>query len=189
MRGNVHSVILHLLISNNTFQEWESQRMGASDIVIRAMQDSDADAMHIIHERAVRQSCAPLLSPQVVAAWLRGRSPEGYLRARNEGGENFLIAENRGLRAGFASWRGSWLEALFVDPDHQSTGVGKALLIACEEAAEAQNIFLSDLNATLNARSFYETAGFRVMEEGYEEKFGERIPHLAMMRLARPERS
>lgn len=161
--------------------------MGAADIYIRAMQDADAAAMHAIHERAVRQSCAPLLGPAVVEAWLRDRSPDGYIRARDEGGENFLIAENRGLRAGFASWRGSWLEALFVDPDHQSSGVGRALLTACENAAAGQNCFLSDLNATLNARSFYEAAGFKVLEEGFEEKFGERIPHLAMMRLARPD--
>jgi putative acetyltransferase len=163
--------------------------MTETDIIIRPMLDTDATAMHVIHGRAVRQSCAPMLSPKIVEAWLRDRSPEGYLRARNDGGENFLIAERRGLRAGFASWRGSWLEALFVDPDHQGTGVGQALFDACDEAAEAQNMFLSDLNATLNARSFYEAAGFRVMEEGFEEKFGERIPHIAMMRLSRQEQS
>lgn len=158
--------------------------MAASEIVIRDMQDTDAAAMHALHERAVRQTCGPALKPAIVEAWLRGRTPDGYIRARDEGGENFLIAEVRGLRAGFASWRGSWLEALFVDPDFQGTGVGRALLNACEADAAEQNIFLSDLNATLNAKTFYEAAGFKVMEAGYEEKYGERIPHIAMMRVS-----
>lgn len=157
-----------------------------AEIVIRAMQDTDAAAMHVIHERAVRQTCAAGLAPSVIEAWLQDRTPAGYLRARDQGGETFIIAERGGLRAGFASWRGSWLESLFVDPDHQGKGVGRALLNACDEAASRDNRFLSDLNATLNARTFYEAVGFQVMEEGYEEKYGERVPHLAMMRISCP---
>jgi len=158
--------------------------MSQPDIVIRGMQDADAAAMHALHERAVRSTCAPLLGPEVVEAWLRGRSPDGYIRARNEGGENFLIAEGSGLRAGFASWRAEWLLALFVDPDHQGRGVGQALFRACEEQAAARGQFISRLDATLNARSFYEAIGFRVTGEGFEEKYGQRIPHLSMFRVS-----
>ena len=149
------------------------------------MLDDDAPAMHAIHTKAVVETCAPLLTSAVVEAWLRDRSPDGYIRGRDEGGETFLIAEVRGIRAGFASWRGSWLEALFIDPDFQGHGVGRALFVACEQDAEKNGNFLSDLNATLNAKGFYQNLGFKAVEAGFEEKFGERIPHVAMVRVSR----
>lgn len=157
--------------------------MPVSQIVIRPMRDEDAPAVHAIHDRAVSVTCAPLLPDAVVAAWLRDRSPEGYLRARDDHGERFWIAERRGLRAGFASWRGAWLMALFVDPDHQGKGVGRKLLEACERDAAAHGEHIARLGSTLNAQGFYEGLGFRVTGEGYEEKFGERVPHLEMLRL------
>jgi GNAT superfamily N-acetyltransferase len=157
--------------------------MPVSQIVIRPMRDEDVPVVHAIHERAVSMTCAPLLPEAVVAAWLRDRTPEGYLRARDERGERFWIAEHRGLRAGFASWRGEWLMALFVDPDHQGNGIGRLLLDACDRDAADGGGKIARLDSTLNARDFYERLGFRVTGEGYEEKFGERVPHLEMLRL------
>lgn len=156
--------------------------MPPSEITIRPMRDEDAPQMHAIHERAVRTSCAPELGPGVVDAWLRDRDHDMFLRARDDGGEVFVIAELRGLRAGFAGWLPGRLTSLFVDPDHQGCSVGAALLSACEAAAETAGTPILGTNATLNARTFYEAAGYRAIGDGFEERFGERIPHIRMAR-------
>lgn len=157
--------------------------MPVSQIVIRPMQDGDAAAMHAIHERAVRISCAPALPPEVVDAWLHGRSPAGFLRAHDDGGERFWLAEIRGLRAGFAGWLGDRLTALFVDPDHQGSGAGRALLAACDRDAAARGEALMRLDSTYNAQAFYERAGFRAIGEGHQLTHGQRVPHVSMLRL------
>lgn len=157
--------------------------MSVSQIVIRPADEDDWDAVHAIHRRAVEHGCAPLLTDAAAAAWLARLSAEVHRRNNGAGGETYRIAESRGLRAGFASWAGEWLMALYVDPDHQGEGIGRALLAACHRAAGGCGGGITRLNATLNAREFYEAAGFRVTGEGHEEMAGERIPHLRMLRL------
>lgn len=156
--------------------------MPPSEITIRPMRDADAAQMLAIHERAVRISCATGLAPEIVEAWLRDRDHEGFLRARDAGGETYLIGERRGLRAAYASWLPGQLVSLFVDPDHQGHGIGRALLAACEAEAAESGAPILKVNATLNARSFYESAGYRPLGDGFEERFGERIPHVRMLR-------
>lgn len=150
---------------------------------VRPMRPEDAVGVQDAHTAAVREVCAPLLEPAVVEAWLRGRTPDGYLRAADEGDERFWVAvDHEGGVMGFASWRDGELLALYVDPGNQGLGIGRRLFAACEEEARGQGLKITRLNSSLNARTFYEARGFRAAREGYREKHGQRIPHLEMER-------
>jgi len=83
---------------------------------------------------------------------------------------------------GFGSWRGDDLVALYVDPQMHGRDVGRRLFTACETDARENGRSITRLNATLNATSYYEALGFRKVRDGYNEKRGQRIPHIEMIR-------
>ncbi len=128
-----------------------------------------------------------MVEPRIVEAWLYGRTPEGYLRATDEGGEAFWIAAlDNGEIAGFASWREDELVSLFVDPELEKRGLGRKLFAACEEDAAKNGHTIGRLISTRNAQTFYESLAFISEREGYTEKRGVRIPHIEMRRLSEP---
>jgi putative acetyltransferase len=148
-------------------------------MLIRAMDVHDVDKIHRIHTEAVNITCASHYDAERREAWLRGRTPEGYLRAQ-QNGENFLVAILEGAVVGFASWRAEELLALFVLPSRQRRGVAHSLFDECGRRANESNFAITKLNATLNAREFYEQLGFKVTRRGYEIKRGKRIYHYKM---------
>lgn len=149
---------------------------------LRRMPPSDASGMNEVHTEAVRRICTAHVTPAVVEAWLAGRTPEGYARAAQEG-ESFWVAVDKGNQIfGFGSWRGDELAALYVDPQIHGRGIGRGLFTACETDARENGLSFTRLNATLNATSYYEALGFRKVRDGYNEKRGQRIPHMEMIR-------
>ncbi|MEM7172751.1 MAG: GNAT family N-acetyltransferase [Pseudomonadota bacterium] len=152
---------------------------------IRPFRPDDAEAMLGLHGEAITRCCAATLSPEAVTAWLSGRTPEGYLRAIAKG-ERFWVATGADNAViGFASWRDDELESLYVHPDHQGSGVGRALFAACEKDARACEQSLTKVSSTLNAQSFYESLGFHFISTGYWEKRGHRLPTIEMIRPAK----
>jgi L-amino acid N-acyltransferase YncA len=98
-------------------------------MVVRRMRPEDVSEMHTIHTECLTRTLREPYSDEQIAAWLSGRTPEGYLRA-GDSGEHFLVAEEEDVVIGFASWQDDELLALFIHPDEQAKGVGTALLIA-----------------------------------------------------------
>lgn len=147
------------------------------------MRPEDTIGMHKLHTESVRRVCAPLLEPDIVQAWLHGRTPDGYLRAADEEGERFWIALDDSDRVvGFASWRDDELMALFIAPRSQGRGIGRKLFTACADDAEKNGWAIIRLDSTLNAQSYYEAMGFRRVRESYREKYDKRIPLIEMVR-------
>ena len=79
--------------------------------------------------------------------------------------------ENTGLVQGFVSMTGSYLAALFVIPESQGTGIGKALLEHVKERHPeiTLNVYAKNEPSVL----FYEKQGFRLLKEQTEEGTGE----------------
>jgi len=82
-------------------------------------------------------------------------------------GERILVALLDGVPAGFASiWEPeSFLHNLFIHPDFQRHGAGKALLAACSPYFSGTP-GLKCLSANLNALAFYQRLGWRIAGEG-----------------------
>ncbi len=154
--------------------------MSTEPLTIRAMTEADTPSVHRIHTECLTRSLADHYSPAQLAAWMHGRSPQGYWHFANAG-ETFRVAELSGEVIAFANWRDRELRSLFVLPEHQRSGIGARLFAAC--AAEAP---LDFVKATASAVGFYERFGFVAIGPGFDLKRDVRLPHIAMRRVLQP---
>jgi putative acetyltransferase len=153
-------------------------------MVVRGMAKADAEALHAIHGACLTGSLLGRgYTRQHVEAWMAGRTPGGYVAAAGEG-ERFLVAEQEGSIAGFASCRDGELLSLFVHPDHQGRGVGSALAVACFAEAARSGEPIRLVRAAIGAEPFYRRHGFEAVGPGATSKRGVDIPHTRMERAA-----
>ncbi|MGW0994848.1 N-acetyltransferase family protein [Streptomyces sp. NPDC002523] len=114
--------------------------------------------------------------------------------ARSDDAVVNLVAEQDGRIVGWAALgpyrdgevrtSDAELYALYVDPEHLGSGIGRALLAeSVERCAGYPRMFLWVLKENSRARRFYERAGFR--PDGAEEPFdvdGVRVPEIRYVR-------
>ncbi len=155
--------------------------VSSHSLAFRRMQSGDEVFIHDIHTACL---CGPLLehySIETIAAWLAGRTPQGYVAAAM-GGERFFVAEEGQEVTGFASWQDNELLSLFVSPDRHRKGIGTSLLAACVTDAATQGKRIDFVRATLGSTGFYEKQGFEVSEQAIDTKRGVDLPYLIMRR-------
>ena len=88
------------------------------------------------------------------------------------GCENYAYTdEDTGRMCGFISLRGDHIEALFVDPDCQGKGIGKALLAYA--ASLRDRLTLSVYTKNTRAAEFYRRNGFIAEERHTDPATGE----------------
>ena len=141
------------------------------EVSVRSMTDADVRAIHEIHTACLTRTLSAYYSSEQIAAWLKGRTPEGYLRAAS-GGEQFFVAEASGRVVGFASWQDDELLALFVHPDMQRGGVGGRLFEACMSDASGMGSAIVHVKAARGAEAFYRRRGFTATGQGSVTKHG-----------------
>ena len=76
-----------------------------------------------------------------------------------------FVVENNSKPVAFMAMRDDFIDHLYVYPDHQQRGLGKALLDHARQLSPG-HIWLYTLQINTNARAFYEKNGF------VAEKFG-----------------
>ncbi|KQN63735.1 GNAT family N-acetyltransferase [Erwinia sp. E602] len=86
-------------------------------------------------------------------------------------GETVLVAEEDGERLGFAALleNDNFLHSLFIDPAHQGSGAGSALLQAVQQRFTSTGA-LKCLAENLQAQSFYKKHGWRVVAQGESDQ-------------------
>ena len=89
-------------------------------------------------------------------------------------GQRVRVADD-GRVLGFAALDGDWLEQLYVDPDHQGRGVGRALLDDAK-VLRPSGLRLYVFTRNTRARRFYEAAGFVLVDQGDGRGNEEREP-------------
>ena len=141
-------------------------------------------AIHDIHTECLTRTLSANYAPDQSAAWLKGRTPDGYLRAASAG-EKFFVAEASGRAVGFASWEDDELLALFVHPDAQGRGLGVRLFEACLADALENGVAIVRVNAAHGAEAFYARRGFVSIGQGSVTKHGVIIEDTRM--VADPE--
>jgi putative acetyltransferase len=136
---------------------------------LRDAAPSDADRLTALYLRSRTVGMPWLISPHDDAEtrlWVeRVLLVEHRVRLVHEG--------NRVL--GFAAVDGSWLEQLFVDPDHQGRGVGRALLDDAKRASPG-GLSLHVFTRNGRARRFYTAAGFVLSAQSDGKRNEEREP-------------
>lgn len=132
-------------------------------VQIRRAEPADAPAIHHLHTRSVQTLCRSHYTPAQTAGWIGRRQPAGYLPAIER--EEMFVAEIAGKLVGFGHAVVGEIVAIFVDPDWTGRGVGRQLLTHALALAQGGNDHPVWLEATLNARTFYERCGFRMVEQ------------------------
>lgn len=127
---------------------------------MRCAGDADRQDIWTVHVRAIREVCSRSYSAEQIAAWAGLLSPDNYATAVQE--RVFLVAEDRGVVVGFGQLNpdNGEVEAVYVLPERQGEGIGRALLSSLEDSAREGGVATVQLSATLNAVVFYERAGY-----------------------------
>ena len=132
-------------------------------LLIRKLQSGELNSVAEFYHAVWHETHAPLQDPRV-AKW-RGVA---FFKSRLERWQNeTLVAWIGSDIAGFASWHDTELEALFIAPQHRSSGLGAKLLAAAENEmrkSDAKELSLDCVCANIAARKFYERNGWRVMK-------------------------
>ena len=153
--------------------------MTTSHISIRPARPRDANKIHELHTASVRTLCGSHYSTDIIEAWLADRTPAGYLPAIQRG--VLFVAERHERILGFGHFAPGEVVALFVDPAVARQGLGRALLAHAMTHARENWSGPVRLEATLNARRFYESAGFRQVGRATTRRSNVDIPVVVML--------
>jgi GNAT superfamily N-acetyltransferase len=137
---------------------------GRSEVVIRAGTPADAEAVGRLHVRTWQAAYPHVFPPERLAELSVERLTAQWRESPP------FVAEAEGTVVGFVSVGASRdsdangeLFAIYVDPDHWGTGVGRALIAAGEQRLRElglTDVILWVLEDNPRARRFYEQAGW-----------------------------
>jgi len=94
---------------------------------------------------------------------------QGYFREHILKDNKVWVVEMENLPVAFMAMKDDFIDQLYVHPDYQNRGIGKALLDYARQLSP-EHLWLYTLLINLNARAFYEKNGF------VAEKFGDSPP-------------
>jgi GNAT superfamily N-acetyltransferase len=142
-----------------------------TSVALRPAGLEDADAVAAIHLDARASAPMPpgIHTDDEVRAWLAGR-----LRA-----DEVWIAETEGVPAAYARFTDTWLDDLYVAPEHAGQGLGSALLdVVKARLPDGFGLWVFETNAP--ARAFYARHGLVEVERTDGSANEEREPDVRM---------
>ena len=145
---------------------------------IRAAKPEDAQAIHELHCRSLRELWPSHYSERQIEGWIAGRTPEGCLPGISKG-EMFVAVEASRV-VGFGHAVPGVIKAIYVAPEAVGRGVGAALLERAIDVASVDGEQVVRLQSTLNAEGFYRRFGFEVVRERSVEKGEISLPVVVM---------
>ena len=135
--------------------------------MLRSAVDGDAEPLTGVYLRSRGAAMPWLVSPHDEASTLR------WFKHVVLAEQQVWVAVSGDRLLGFAAVDGQSLEQLYIDPDDQGHGIGRALLDAAKEASPS-GLSLHIFTRNDRARLFYESAGFTLVEQrdgsGNEER-------------------
>lgn len=130
---------------------------------IRPASEADAEAISVIIVQALRLSNARDYSAEVierVAAHFDAAGVRGLIASRQ-----VFVALDGACVVATASLAGDVVRSVFVLPELQGRGVGKALMRHVEDIARAAGVRQLRVPASLTAVPFYTALGYAVVRE------------------------
>jgi GNAT superfamily N-acetyltransferase len=144
--------------------------MNGQPVRLREAAPGDADELTGLYRRARAEAMPWLAVPHDEAStrwWIEHLLlPSHRVRVADRGS---------GRPVGFAAVDRDWLRQLYVHPDHQHAGVGRALLDDAKRVRPG-GLTLHVFTRNAHARRFYETAGFLLVEQSDGSTNEEREP-------------
>jgi len=130
---------------------------------VRRAAPVDAAAIWAIHSRAIARLATADYTPEQIAAWTGRSTPASYAQPIAQ--QRVVVAvDDDGHIVGFAQieYTEGTIEAVYTDPDHVRTGVGRALVAALEANARRHRLDLLSLEASRNSVPFYRALGYAI---------------------------
>ena len=130
--------------------------------VIRQATTSDFDSVKKITQETIHEVYPKYYPAGAVRAFSGHHADENIMRDINAG-IVYLIVTDDGVPAGTVTLTDNEVDRLFVLPEYQGRGYGRALLDFAEERiAEAYDVII--LHASLAAKSIYLKRGYREVD-------------------------
>lgn len=147
---------------------------------IRPYKSQDCQALARLFYETVHTVNARDYTPEQLAVWATGRVDlEEWDRSFLA--HTTLIAEEDGQMIGFGDMDGTgYLDRLYVHKDWQGRGAASALCEALEAAVSAERY---TTHASLTARPFFLSRGWRVLREQQVERGGILLTNFVMEKL------
>jgi putative acetyltransferase len=121
----------------------------------------EAKNLKHIHSNSVRTLAGQHYSKGIIEAWTGAFAQADIEDALNEPHTQWILGLMADEPAGFALRHGSEIRAVYVHPDQANKGLGKALLFELEQSARKEGRQTLELEASLNARPFYQKQGYQ----------------------------
>lgn len=131
------------------------------EFVIREYQNGDFDAVTILW-RVAREMSLPEFQREKGHFFYEDQN---YFRDHILKQNKVWVVEVDKKVVAFMAMEGEFIDQLYIHPDHQRHGIGKALLDFARRQSP-EHLWLYTLQVNVNARAFYEKSGFAA------EKFG-----------------
>ncbi|MCB9240949.1 MAG: GNAT family N-acetyltransferase [Flavobacteriales bacterium] len=142
----------------------------SASILYRSGNRSDLPEMISVFKRSILETVQTAYSPEQLSVWVAFADDEELWteRLRNQ---RILVAEEENTIIGFGTIDGSYIDFLYVLPEHQGRGIGTQLLqTLLNEAQHSFCLFTTD--ASEMAKTAFEHLGFRVTRRNDFERKG-----------------
>jgi GNAT superfamily N-acetyltransferase len=141
----------------------------------------DVAAIHYLVIRTI-DACYPPVYPAAVVEYFRQYHSVEQVRAAVDE-EFMLVLVEQGAIIGTGALKGDEVRRVFVDVAHQHRGLGRLITGRLEQQAREAGLRSVVLDASLPARAFYESMGYRVTKFEPGEEGGTLTPdHFRMAR-------
>lgn len=132
---------------------------------VRRAKEEDCEGIWRVHTKAIREIASSHYTSEETEAWASPRKPEHYVKSICS--KEFYVAEENGVIIGFGTLNqeSGEIEAVYVLPEVMRRGVGLRILRKLEERARELGIKSLHLDSSLNAASFYKSAGYEAQKE------------------------
>src|ERR1700687_1192610 len=140
----------------------------SDDVSIRRVQEAAPGQLVRLISETIGISYAEVYPPRAVQ-FFKDFHSEKNIVDRSKTGTTLVVEEDGELVATGSLVDGEIL-AMFVHPRLQKGGRGKALMKALENEARASSVTEIGLSISLPSKRFYESLGYKVVEEKSEER-------------------
>lgn len=129
---------------------------------LRTFTRADLGAVHRLILDTIDASYGVDYPPRAVAFFKAFHAEADILNRSRIG--TVLVAETGGAVVATGSLVEGQIFGVFVHPDHQGSGLGRAVMLALEQAASTAGQTESVLSVSLPSRRFYERLGYEMVE-------------------------
>ena len=131
--------------------------------MIRPFNETDLNTLHRMIWRTIDISYSGVY-PLLAVRFFKDYHSAKRILERNNVGE-ILILEENGVMLATGALIGNEITGVFVNPDNQRQGHGKAIITELEKIARAKGLPEIILSISLPSRIFYENLGYEVLAD------------------------